>query len=284
MRPARGARRMRALARPVLLAALAAVGLAGCRTGRNYLEPRAPRHAGVPRDTAARPRPDSLRVVSFNIAFARNVDAAAALLATHPELRGADVVLLQEMTGEATRQVAESLGLWWAYYPAIHHRRARRDFGNAVLARWPIVDDAKLVLPHRSRYGGTQRTATAATLRVGDVAVRVYSTHLGTLADVGRAARRDQLRAILADAAPHARVVIGGDMNDATVGRVARDAGYAWPTADGPRTTRLGRWDHVFFRGFGDGGAGAAPSAGTVGREARGISDHVPVWAVAPLR
>jgi endonuclease/exonuclease/phosphatase family metal-dependent hydrolase len=221
-------------------------------------------------------------VVSFNIAFARNVDAAAALLATHPELRGADVVLLQEMTGDATRRIAEALGHWWVYYPAIHHRRARRDFGNAVLTRWPIIDDAKLVLPHRSRYGGTQRIATAATVQVGDVAVRVYSTHLGTLADVGGAGRRAQLRAILADAAPHARVVVGGDMNDGTVGRVARDAGYAWPTAVGPRTTRLGRWDHVFFRGFAGGDAVAA--AGTIVREARGISDHVPVWAVAPLR
>ncbi|MGZ8378604.1 MAG: endonuclease/exonuclease/phosphatase family protein [Gemmatirosa sp.] len=222
--------------------------------------------------------------MSFNIAFARNVDAAAALLASHPELRGADVVLLQEMTGDATRRVAESLGLWWVYYPAIHHRRTRRDFGNAVLARWPIVDDAKLVLPHRSRYGGTQRTATVATVQVDDRAVRVYSTHLGTLADVGGAGRRDQLRAILADAASHAHVVIGGDMNDGTVGRVARDAGYAWPTAEGPRTTRLGRWDHVFLKGLAGADTGTGATAGTIGPEARGISDHVPVWAVTPLR
>lgn len=218
--------------------------------------------------------------MSFNIAFARRVDAAIALLSTHPALRDADVVLLQEMTGDATRRVAEALGLHFVYYPAIHHRGARQDFGNAVLSRWPIVADARLVLPHPSRYAGTHRTATAATIRVGDADVRVYSTHLGTLADVGARARRAQLRAVLADAARHPRVVLGGDLNDGAVGRVVRDAGYAWPTERGPRTTRLGRWDHVFLRGLASPGADAA---GTV-REARGVSDHVPVWALALLR
>lgn len=275
---------MRAVARRAalpLLALLSLGALAACRTGRNYEHPGAPRYAGAPPAAAgARAAADTLRIVSFNIAFARRVDAAIALLSTHPALRDADVVLLQEMTGDATRRVAEALGLWYVYYPAIHHRRARRDFGNAVLSRWPIVDDAKLVLPHVSRYGGTQRTATAATIRVGHAAVRVYSTHLGTLADVGAAARRDQLRAVLADAAGHPRVVLGGDLNDGAVGRVVRDAGYAWPTERGPRTTRLGRWDHVFLRGLASPGA---DGAGTV-REARGVSDHVPVWALALLR
>lgn len=261
---------------------LLAVALAGCRTGRNYADSGAPRHAGVARAAAAtRAASDTLRVVSFNIAFARHLDAAIALLATHPALRGADVVLLQEMTGDATRRVAEALDLHWVYYPAIHHTRARQDFGNAVLSRWPIVEDARLVLPHPSRYAGTQRTATAATLRVGDTPVRVYSTHLGTPLDVGARGRRAQLRAILADAARHPRVILGGDLNDDAVGRVARDAGYAWPTARGPRTTRFGRWDHVFLRGLASPAAGAA---GTVVREARGISDHVPVWARAVLR
>jgi endonuclease/exonuclease/phosphatase family metal-dependent hydrolase len=38
----------------------------------------------------------------------------------------------------------------------------------------------------------------------------------------------------------------------------------------------LGRWDHIFTRGFG--GAGE-PGAGTV-RDNRGTSDHLPVWTV----
>jgi endonuclease/exonuclease/phosphatase family metal-dependent hydrolase len=254
--------------------------LAGCRTGRNYRDPAGPRYAGAPDPAPARAATDTLRVVSFNIEYALRVDSAIAILRSEPALRDADVVLLQEMDGAATRRVAEALGMWYAYYPAIYRLRTRRDFGNAVLSRWPIVEDAKLVLPHVSRYGRTQRTATAATIRVGERLVRVYSTHLGTLADVGGGARRDQLRAILDDAARFPRAIVGGDMNSAGVGDVAAAKGFTWPTERGPRTTRLGRWDHIFVKGLASPDSAAA---GTIA-DVRGVSDHVPVWARVVLR
>jgi endonuclease/exonuclease/phosphatase family metal-dependent hydrolase len=261
---------------------LALAPLAGCRTGRSYIDPVGPRYAGGPRVVRASTRADAdtLRLVSFNIAFAAHADSAIAVLTSEPALRGADVILLQEMDEQATRRVADALGMWYVYYPAIFHLRTRRDFGNAVLSRWPILQDAKLVLPHVSRYARTHRTATAATIRVGDSLVRVYSTHLGTMADVGSAARRAQLRAIIADAARFPRVVIGGDMNNAGVGRVARELGYVWPTEQGPRTTRMGRWDHIFLKGMRSPDTGAA---GTV-LEVRRASDHRPVWSLALLR
>jgi endonuclease/exonuclease/phosphatase family metal-dependent hydrolase len=208
------------------------------------------------------------------------VDSAIAVLTSEPALRDADVVLLQEMDQAGTKRVADALGMGYVYYPAIEHHRTRRGFGNAVLTRWPVVEDAKLVLPHPSRYAGTQRTATAATIRVGDALVRVYSTHLGTIWDAGSASRRAQLRAILADAERYPRVVVGGDMNDARVGRVAREMGYAWPTERGPRSTRYGRLDHIFLKGL------ASPDVGASGTisDARDASDHRPIWAVALLR
>jgi endonuclease/exonuclease/phosphatase family metal-dependent hydrolase len=217
--------------------------------------------------------------VSFNIEFAREIDGAIGLLVSDSILRRADVLLLQEMDAAGTKRIADALGMFYVYYPAIFHRRARRDFGNAVLSRWPIVDDTKLVLPHPSRYARTHRTATAATVRVGRRRVRVYSTHLGTIADIGAGRRRDQLRAVIGDAANHPLVVIGGDLNDADVGQVARETGYAWPTQDGPATTRFGRWDHIFLKGL------RSPSTGAAGTvlEARHVSDHRPVWAVAIL-
>lgn len=267
--------------RPLLrAAALAALLLAGCRPAWNHLGP-GPRYAASPPAAAQRPRGDTLRLATFNIAFARRVDAAARLLGSDPALRGADVLLLQEMDARGTRRIAEALGMGYVYYPAIVHHRTERDFGNAVLSRWPIVEDAKIVLPHRSRYARTQRTATAATIMVGGTPVRVYSAHLGTVADVGPGARREQLRAVLADAARYPRAVVGGDLNDAAVARVARDAGYAWPTERGPRTMRmLGRVDHILLRGL------ATPdtaAAGTV-LDTRGASDHRPVWALGLLR
>jgi endonuclease/exonuclease/phosphatase family metal-dependent hydrolase len=166
------------------------------------------------------------------------------------------------------------------YYPAIYHYRTRRDMGNAVLSRWPIIEDKKIVLPHRSRFVGTQRTATGATLRIGNQLVRVYSTHLGTMGDIAPAARREQLAAIIADGGRYPHVIIGGDMNDAGVGETARARGYAWPTRRGPATSSLGRLDHIFFKGF------AAPDSAEAGmvENVSGASDHLPVWAVAILR
>jgi endonuclease/exonuclease/phosphatase family metal-dependent hydrolase len=263
---------------PLLLVLLV---LAGCRTGRNYPSTEGPRYSGGPRthSTTEAAGATALRVVSFNIEFALRVDSAISLLATDSALRGADLILLQEMNEDATRRVAEALGMWYVYYPAIYHLRTKRHFGNAVLSRWPIVDDKKILLPHHSRFARTQRTATAATIRVGRSMVRVYSTHLGTMTDVESAARRNQLRAILADAARFERVVLGGDMNDVSVGRMVLDQGYTWPTRRGPDTSWLGRLDHIFFKGM---KSPDGTAAGTV-LDVRKASDHLPVWAIAIL-
>ena len=254
--------------------------LAGCRTGRNYPDATGPRHAGGPTGGAS-PQPargDTIHVVSFNIAFGRRADSAIKLFKSDPALRNADVVLLQEMDAPSTRRVANALGFWYVYYPAIFSLTTQRDFGNAVLSRWPIIEDEKIVLPHVSRYARTQRTATAATIRIGTSNLRVYSTHLSTIFDIRSSARRDQLRAILADAAKYPRVIIGGDMNSSVVGRLAQDMGYEWPTERGPHTTAGGRWDHIFFKGLTTPGS----ATGTVSR-IRGASDHRPVWAIAIL-
>ncbi len=196
------------------------------------------------------------------------------------ELAGADVVLLQEMTAQATARVASALGMGFVYYPAIHHRRAGQEFGNAVLSRWPMGHDAKLVLPHRSRYAGTQRTATVATVRVDTTAIRVYSTHLGTPADIPAGRRREQLAAILRDAAPFPAAVVGGDMNMAELGPAVKEHGFRLTTGATPRTTRFGRWDHVLVRGA----ALSVPSRAGVVERGRTASDHAAVWVRIPLR
>jgi endonuclease/exonuclease/phosphatase family metal-dependent hydrolase len=254
-----------------------------CRTGRNYTSVEGPRYAGEPPAEAAghAPRtPAALRIVSFNIEYAIQVDSAIAVLTSEPALRDADLVLLQEMDEQATRRIADTLGMGYVYYPAVFRFKTQRNLGNAILSRWPIVQDQKIVLPHLSRVVLSHRVATAATVRVNQSLVRVYSVHLGTMAGLSPAARRDQLRTILVDAERHAHVVIGGDVNDPSIGGIAREAGYAWPTQRGPYTTRVGRLDHIFLKGLQTPDSGAA---GTV-LNVRRASDHLPVWAVALLR
>lgn len=266
-----------------LIAVLVALPVVtGCRTQQNYITVDGPRFIGAPAaPSPAQIRlPDTVRIVSFNIAFSVGIDSAIVTLSRDPSLNRADILLLQEMDETGTRRIADAFGMWYVYYPATLHLTTKRPFGNAILSRWQIVEDSKLVLPNVSLFGRTQRTATAATIRFGDSLVRVYSTHLGTLFDITSGARRAQLRAILADASKYSIVIIGGDMNSGSVGRVARAMGYAWPTERGPWTTRGGRWDHIYLKGL---TVPDSAGAGTV-LDVRGSSDHGAVWATAVIK
>lgn len=258
----------------MIYAAILLVVVAACRTGRNYPDPGEPRYGGVAASAPSAARGDTLRIVSFNIEYANETRRAIRILKSAAALRDADIVLLQEMTAPATKMVADSLGMHYVYYPAIYNRIVRHDVGNSVLSRWPIVQDAKLILPSRSRYAKTQRIATAASIQVGTRVVRVYSTHLGTPADLGWDGRVAQLRAILDDASVHTYAVIGGDMNTKDIGRIAREAGYLWPTDTIPKSNAFGRLDHFFLRGF---AVTDSAGAGTV-RVPSAISDHSPIW------
>ena len=246
----------------------------GCRPGLNYRDPGSPRYSGTARVLDTPSRSDTLRIVSFNIEYAKEMRRAAGVVRTAAALRDADIILLQEMTARATKFLADSLHMRFVYYPAIYNRIKRQDIGNAILSRWPIADDAKVILPNRSRYAKTQRIATAATIKFGARSIRVYSTHLGTPADLGWDGRVAQLRGILDNASSYPLVVIGGDMNSKDIGRIARESGYMWPTDTIPKSNEFGRLDHFFVRGL-----TMLSSAGTgTHRVPRSISDHSPIW------
>jgi endonuclease/exonuclease/phosphatase family metal-dependent hydrolase len=260
-----------------VLVSLAAV--AGCATALNYAGETGPRYAGGPSGgsgVALPVVPDHLRFVTFNTHFAERIDRVARLLQTARPLTGADVVLLQEVDARATRRVATALGMFYVYYPASVHPTTGRDFGNAVLSRWPIVDDRKIILPHHGRFRDSQRVATAATIRVGGDSLRVYSVHLSMMAEVSPGARRDQARTVVADALRFHRVVVGGDLNGVEVGEELVASGFLWPTRNNPPTIHVFTWDHIFVKGV-EPGSGASTGVVEVDNEA---SDHRPVWLV----
>jgi len=268
---------MQILSRAVGLTALAAV--TACAHAINYPSPTGPRYVGepaTPRTVERREHPNELRVVTFNDEDAVHVDSTIRLLQTAAPLAGADVIALQEMDAPATRQIADALGMYYVYYPASIARN-HRDFGEAVLSRWPIIDDEKVILPHLGRIDKSQRIATGVTILVDSVPVRVYSMHLGTFVDVGAGSKRDQARAILAAADSYPRVVIAGDANSHDVGQTFQDAGYVWITRHNRSTVHWWNWDHVFARGL-EPAAHADTRTGV--EDARGASDHRPVWAL----
>jgi endonuclease/exonuclease/phosphatase family metal-dependent hydrolase len=275
--------RARALAAALALAA----SLPGC-SAVNYLDPSGPLYTYTGERSADPPAARrSLRVVSFNIAYAIEIDRAIAVLRETEALRGPDVVALQEMDAPGTERIARALGMNAVYFPSGVHPKHDRDFGCSLLSPWPLEEPRKVVLPHGARGSGLRRSATSAVVVRGSERVRVYSVHLPSPLAVSGGSREDELRALAADAASSdLPVVIVGDFNSHDKVEVLAKAGFAWVTRDVGDTTRfrlLGitlagmSYDHVLARGL-----EAAPGKDAVGvvQDNRGASDHRPIWAV----
>lgn len=262
---------------PVACAAL--VG-AGCGLAENYLDPEGPRYAGSYAPAAEDSRePPTFGIVTFNIKFGDEYRLAADELASDPQLSRADILLLQEMDARGTDAIAERLSMNYVYYPGSVHENGR-DFGNAVLSRWPIVDDAKHILPHRNPTDGRIRVCVQATVATPLGEVSAYSVHNET-PWLGPRARLEQAQAVLDHAASSGVTsVVGGDFNTSDPGSVDdtvtlfRSAGFDWASEGSGDTAGSLTLDHIFVRQL------APLGAGTVSTRA---SDHRPQWAQVEL-
>jgi endonuclease/exonuclease/phosphatase family metal-dependent hydrolase len=259
-------------------AALVCLGVApGCALAQNYDDPNGPRYFAEFAPPPDESDSSELAVCSFNIEFSRDIDGAIADLRGDENLRACRVLLLQEMDWPGASAIAEALALDVVYYPGSVQKG--RDFGNAVLSRWPIVDDQKLILPHRNPTNGRIRIAVRATLDAPGAPLTAYSVHSDT-PWLGPAARLEQAEAVAIDATRFAApIAAGGDFNTSDPGSVEHTValyakrGFTWasagvaPTAEGPLGARS--LDHLFVKGL------SVVKAGTVSTDA---SDHQPIW------
>jgi endonuclease/exonuclease/phosphatase family metal-dependent hydrolase len=256
-------------------AGLALLLTAGCATARNYEDPNAPVYVGgSPAGGQAGP---TLRVVTFNLKWGREIDRAALLLSRPGPLSGADLLVLEEMDRSGTERLARALGLGYVYVPSAVHPVPKQDFGVALLSPWPLEDPRKLVLPHEHRFRKLRRSAAVATLRSPLGPVRVYGVHFESPAGAWDGVRRDQARAVLADAAGWAGpLIVAGDFNGRAGPREMAAAGLAWPTESVTHTAGPFAFDHILDRVLCPAGSGAA----AVAPDETNASDHKPVWAV----
>lgn len=260
--------------------ALAVVfSLLACTATPNYLLRAGPQYSGSFRLTPPATKP-ALKIVTWNIQFARRMDEAIDTFRATPELQSADIILLQEMDAVGVEALARALHWSYLYYPASVHSKTGRDFGEAILSPWPLSDGAKVLLPNFSPRNGQIRIAVRARVHTPSATILAYSAHTET-AILPPEQRQEQLAALLQDVpSDGGPVIITGDFNTITPlerqalrQQMAR-AHLQWlSAAAGPTTHAPGlAMDYIFARGFHVEATGVVPST---------ASDHLPLWVVA---
>ncbi len=225
--------------------------------------------------------PTELLVVSWNVQFGVNAQAAADALRVSAPLKDASFVLLQEMDEEGTALIAEAVGLNYVYAAASVHPQTGRDFGNAVLSRWPLTDPGVVLLPHQSAVQGQPRQMVHAVANLGAIRIRVCSVHT-EVPTLSSPKRLRQFAAIgeVAHAWERDALIIGGDFNtltrrgvDAVSSRLAPTGARRVTEGAGPTLRRGGRefsLDHIYARSLTPRACGVV-----TGLDA---SDHRPLW------
>lgn len=188
-----------------------------------------------------------MKFVTYNIQYGVGRDGENNLARIADEIAGADVIALQEVErfwprsgnlDQAEIIAAHLRDYFWVYGAGVDlhidggkSRNARRQFGNMLLSRRPILSSRHHLLPKRGSTGplSVQRSALEATLRGGEHFLRVYSLHLTHLSSVTRLPQVEALLNIHANAAFEG-APISGDLRglDWAAGE-AHDIGQAVP-------------------------------------------------------
>jgi endonuclease/exonuclease/phosphatase family metal-dependent hydrolase len=227
---------------------------------------------------------DTLTVVTYNVELSTRIDAAIADISSSDELRRADLIMLQEMDYPGVARIARELGYNFVYYPAVWRPDTDRDFGNAVLSKWPLKEPQKVILPNLKAVRNMQRIATFTTVTIGEKELVCSSAHIEmfTMSRERRVEQVDSLSRAIPRDIPN--IIVAGDFNSfrgstlqsfdslmtsAGLYRATEEVG--WTAAFGLMGIFRFRLDHIYLKGFRVVDHGVV--YGTEG------SDHRPVWA-----
>jgi endonuclease/exonuclease/phosphatase family metal-dependent hydrolase len=259
-----------------------------CTVTKNYRNPERPEFSG--NFATKTPNFDgTIKVVTFNIKLSEEIQQAIEDLGETPELWDADIILLQEMADDGVATIAQRLNYNFIYYPASIHYKHGKNYGNAILSKWPIKDYRKIVLPYEHPMNKQIRIAALATVVIGKFEILTYSVHT-EMFWLGGKKKLDQVDSILRSVADHfEHVIIGGDFNTNTENGVREteklftQAGFLRASKRVGATSKVDllgltdfELDHIFVKGL---------TPITCGKcEETQSSDHYPVWVTLRLQ
>ena len=246
------------------------------------------------------PNNAEIRIVSYNIRWRSGDDLneLIKLFRNDAELGNPAIMALQEVDRKKKRSgntntaklLAEELGLYYAWAaPPTAKTGEEEETGVAILSAYPLADVRRIVLPHEGP-GKRRRVALGASIKAGDVEIRVYSAHAETRISMDK--KIDQLSAVLEDLKSHNQqtpAIIMGDFNtwqpDAAPKTIKlfSDAGFVTPFGSEKTFSQKVllvpidlRLDWIWMRGL------EAISCG-IDREVK-VSDHWPLWTNVKLQ
>jgi endonuclease/exonuclease/phosphatase family metal-dependent hydrolase len=177
-------------------------------------------------DPSGAARPDRpLTVMTYNIHHGAGIDGVLDLerIAVLIEQSGADVIGLQEVDRHWSARsnwvdqpawLAQRLKLHYAYaanldLPPLNPGEPRRQYGTAILSRYPIKDFTNTLLPKYPT--GEQRGLAVATIKVRGVELRFANTHLTSNNNAERLEQAQKVVALLGTST--APTLLVGDLN-----------------------------------------------------------------------
>ncbi len=177
-----------------------------------------------------------MQLITYNIQYGRGKDERFDLERIAAEIKSADIIALQEVERHWSRsgnvdQPAEIAGLlgdcYWVYGAGVdlhvdsppgaeRGANRRRQFGNMLLSKLPIISSRNHLLPKYASLGpmSLQRNALECVIDTEQGPLRFYSVHLTHLSEETRMPQVERLLEIHRSARFEGAALTGGGLKE----------------------------------------------------------------------